>query len=197
MIDSALGWIGQIAEWLGRFFPRWQVLEPTQAAVKVVGLSLWPPHWREDHPRIVSQLRGIVTWWPAVTAITIHPIARQANNLQSQTIVTTDGKTFVVAGMIVFEVDNVEQLVCHVYDPDDTIRDVALAAVHDACVKFSSDELLTAARTSKLDTAMRTEAKKQLALYGVNVIKLQLTDLAPGRVLRLVTSVPTEPGFMR
>lgn len=194
-MDSALGWIGAIAEWCGRFFPRWQVLAPTDAAVKVVGLSLRKKHRAEEHPRIVTQRKGIVVWWPAVTDLNVVPVARQANNLQSQAIVTIDGKVFVVAGMIVYEISDVQTLVCGVYDPDDTVRDIALAAIHDACVKYSGDELLEADRSGRLNTSMKKEAVKQLADYGVRVLKMQLTDLSPARVLRLVTTVPTESKY--
>src|SRR5688572_8554185 len=105
MIDSALGWIGQIAEWLGRFFPRWETLNPTFAAVKVVGKSF--RYRKYPDVRIVVQRRGIVVWWPVVTNLYQWPVARQANNLQAQTIVTTDGKVFIAAGIIVFEVEDV------------------------------------------------------------------------------------------
>lgn len=193
MIDSALGWIGKVAEWFGQFFPRWQVLNPTFAAVKVIG---WSIRYRK-YPgvRIKSQRSGIVLWWPAVTELHTWPVAMQANNLQAQTIETTDGKTFIVAGMITFEVEDVVKVVCEVYDPDDTIRDSALAAIHDACIQFSAEDLLEASRNGKLDTAMRQEARARLKAYGVKVHNVRLTDLARGRVLRLVTSQATETKF--
>lgn len=190
MLDSALGWVGQIAAWVGRFFPRWQVIHPANAVVKMIGWSVrW---WKYPEPRIVAQRAGIVLWWPAVTDIYEWPVVRQANNLQAQTIVTTDGKTFIVAGMIVFEVEDVLTLISSVFDPDDSIRDLALAAIHDACIQYDSEGLLTASRNGKLDTAMRQEARARLRPFGVTVTAVRLTDLAPGRVLRLVNSVPTE-----
>lgn len=193
MLDSALGWVGKIADWVGRFFPRWEVLHPAVAAVKCVG---WSVRWRK-YPTVrhVVQRAGIVIWWPLVTEKYEWPVVQQANNLQAQTIVTTDGKTFIVAGMISFEVEDVLVLVTEVYDADDTIRDHALAAVHDACIQFSSDELLAASRNGKLDTAMRQEARARLKPLGVKVLNVRLTDLAPGRVLRLVSSQPTERGL--
>lgn len=192
-MDSALGWIGQIVSWIGQFCPRWQVLHPAEAAVKVIGFSF---RWRK-YPgvRMVTKRRGIVVWWPAVTALHTWPVAQAANNLQAQTIVTTDGKTFIVAGMISFEIEDVERIVCDVWDADDTIRDHALAAIHDACIQFSAEELLAASRNGKLDTAMRQEVRTRLKPLGVKVLSMRLTDLAPGRVLRLVSSQPTERGL--
>jgi len=192
-VDQALGWIGAIAEWLGKFFPRWIVLEPTQAAVKV---TAW--EWRrlinrgDVKPTISAKECGIVFWWPAVTVLTVYPVARQANNLQAQTIVTKDNKTFAVAGMIVFHIHDPLTLITTVFDPDDTIRDIALSAIHDACIQHDSESLLETARSGKLDREMRSESYKQLKRYGVTVEKVTLTDLSPCRVYRLVNSEPTE-----
>jgi regulator of protease activity HflC (stomatin/prohibitin superfamily) len=191
-MDGALAWISQIAQWVGQFIPQWRTLEPTQAGIKVVGGRVrW---WRKDLPVIVVQHDGIVCWWPAVTHITIYPVARQANDLRAQTLVTSDGRTFTVAGMIVYEIKDVVKIVAHTFDPDDTIRDIALTAIHDACIQHSGDSLMAGARSGSLDREMRAEAKKYLEPYGVNVLKLTLTDLAPCRVYRLVNSAPTERG---
>ncbi len=35
-MDSALAWIGQVAEWVGRFIPRLIILNTTEGAVKFV-----------------------------------------------------------------------------------------------------------------------------------------------------------------
>lgn len=190
MIDSALGWIGAIADWVGKFFPRWKVVEPTQAVVKVIGWS-----WRKRNrtgTRVVGQTSGIAVWWPVVTEVSIVPVARQANNLQVQTITTVDGKTFMVAGMIVYSIHDPVTLVSTVYDPDDTVMDIALSCVHDACIQHDAESLLAASHSGKLDREMRSEAVKQLKGYGVTVVKLALTDLAPCRVIRLASSEPVK-----
>ena len=184
-MDSAFAWLQYLAEWLGRFVPRWHVMEPTQAAVKVV-----------CGRKILTQTDGILVWWPAITSVTIYPVARQANDLRAQTIVTADQKSYVVGGMIVYEISDVEAIVCHTFDPDDTIRDVALTAIHDVCIQHSESDLLAYARSGRLDTEMRREARKQLDGYGVRVLRLTLTDLAPCRVYRLVQSQPTEKGMV-
>lgn len=180
-MDGALAWISQIAQWFGQFIPRWQVLEPTQAACKFVGGK-----------KTIVQRDGILVWWPVWTEVTIYPVARQANDLRAQTVVTTDGKTYTVGGMIVYEIEDVEKIVAHTFDPDDTIRDVALTAIHDVCIQHSEATLMDTARSGKLDREMRAEAKKQLDAYGVKVLRVALTDLAPCRVYRVVNSTATE-----
>ena len=191
-MDSALGWIGAIAEWLGKFFPRWVVVEPTHAAVKVIGWSWRKKNRPKGGTRVVGQSSGIAFWWPAVTEVSIVPVARQANNLQVQTITTTDAKTFMVAGMIVYSVHDPVTLVTTVYDPDETVMDIALSCIHDACIQHDAASLQDASHSGKLDREMRAEAVKQLKGYGVTVVKLALTDLAPCRVLRLANSEPVK-----
>jgi regulator of protease activity HflC (stomatin/prohibitin superfamily) len=190
VIDSALGWIGDIVRWCAQFIPRWHVLSPTVAAIKQIGWSFR----RKKFPgvRRVVQREGIVFWWPATTELMLWPVARQANNLQSQTIVTTDGKTFIVGGLIVFEIEDVEKAVCETYDTDDTIRDLALAAIHDACIMYSAEELHAANRSGRLNTAMKREAHTRLQPFGVRVLAVRLTDLAPCRVYRLFGDSPLE-----
>ena len=190
-MDSAFGWIQQIASWFGQFFPRWTVLEPTNAALKVIGWSFRPSR---RTCRLVYQRSGIVVWWPAVTELMVHPVARQANNLPAQTIETTDGKTYAVAGMIVYEVSDLEKLLTTAFDPDDTIKDIAVSCVHRACTGHTQAELKQAASDGTLERDMRDEAVKQLKPYGVRVVKLQLTDCAPCRVIRLMNSEPSDSG---
>ncbi len=188
MMDSALGWIGTIAEWVGRFVPRWKVVQPTQAVVKIIGWSWRARHRTGTGTRVVAHTSGIAVWWPVVTEVFIVPVARWAHNLQVQTITTVDGKTFMVAGMIVYSIHDVVTLVSTVYDSDNTVMDIALSCVHDACIQHDAASLLAASHSGQLDREMRIECVKQLKGYGVTVVKLALTDLAPCRVLRLANS---------
>jgi antitoxin component of RelBE/YafQ-DinJ toxin-antitoxin module len=45
-------------------------------------------------------------------------------------------------------------------------------------------------RKGTLDTALKNEAKAALEEYGVKVVKVMLTDMAPARVLRIVQTEP-------
>lgn len=174
-MDGALGWISAIAEWFGQFIPRWIIVPTTHGAVKFV-----------YGDRVVTLRAGWHLYWPLTTQMTVYPVARQANDLRAQTIVTKDNKTAVVAGLIVYEVPDIELLVAQTFDPDDTIRDVALSAIHDVCIQYSWDDLHAAAQSGALDRDLLKEARRNLERYGVKVLKMALTDLAPCRVFRLV-----------
>lgn len=173
-MDSALAWIGQIAQWVGQFFPRWEIVEPAMNGVKYVRGA-----------RVVICPPGIHWYWPVTTKWETHQVARQADRLESQAFVTADGKTIEVGGLLVYRVTDLAALVTICYSPMALIQDIALTAVHDVCCAMSWPDLMTEQRKGTLDTKLKNAAKAQLKEYGVDVIKCMLTDLAPSRVIRL------------
>lgn len=177
-MESALAWIGQVAEWIGRFFPRWEIVDTVHGGIKFV-----------KGARVVRLSPGIHWYWPLTTDFHLYPTARQAVDLRAQTLVTTDDRVVVVGGLIVYEIDDIEKILAHTYDPEETVRDITLSAIHDVCCQFSWDDLKVEQRKGTLDTKLRREAQKGLESYGVKVLKTTLTDLAPCRVLKLVQSM--------
>lgn len=175
---NALDWIGQIADWIGRFIPRWEIVETTHGAVKFV-----------KGARVVALGPGVHWFWPITTEFVSYPVARQAVNLRSQTLCSTDNKSIVVGGMVAYEITDIEAIVARTYEPDDTIREIALSAIHDVCCQKSWSELQAAERSGALNRELRREVAKELDQFGVKVLKARLTDLALCRVIKLMTSV--------
>lgn len=196
-MEGAFQWLSQIADWLGRWIPRWQIIDTTYGGVKFVGYLL-PQTLRvkcggfPGDMKVLKLGPGIHWFWPATSTLNVYPIARQADDLRSQTFVTTDGRTVTVGGMLVYEVEDIEKLLAHTYQASQTVKDIALTAIHDVCCQMAWEELLLAQRKGTLDTKLKAEAKKALEPYGVKVLKTMLTDLAPCRVLRLVQSTATD-----
>jgi regulator of protease activity HflC (stomatin/prohibitin superfamily) len=194
-MDSALGWIGQIASWFGQFFPQWQIVQTTQGGVKMRAFRVRDLFMgRPAVMTVVALAPGLHTFWPFATALMIYPTARQATDLRPQVFVTKDDKTVMVGGLIVYEIEDIEAILARTYDPDDTIKDIALTAVHDVCSALDWDELKVRQRDGSLDRDLRREAKKELGRYGVTVVKMTLTDLAPCRVIKLASSVSNTVG---
>ncbi len=177
-MDSALAWIGQIADWLGRFFPRWIILDPREGGVKYV-----------RGKNVVEMGPGIHWYWPLVTTLQTYPTVRQADNLQTQVFTTLDDQTIAVGGLLVYDVSDVVKLLTSCHNAIQTVQDISLTAVHDVCANLSWEELKEKQRKGTLDTALKNAAQKQLGDYGVRVIKCMLTDLAKTRVLKVIQSV--------
>lgn len=195
-MSEALAWVGQIAEWIGQFIPRWKHIDTTFGGVKFTGFFL-PRRLRvkcggfDGEMKIETLGPGLHWFWPATSTIDIYPTARQTDDLRSQTLVTTDGKSIVVSGMVVYEVVDVEKLLTQNFKATQTISDISLTAVHDVCCQLSWQDLQADQRSGALDKKLLAETRKALAPYGVKVVKTMLTDLAPCRVLRLLQSTAT------
>lgn len=198
-MESALAWIGHIANWIGQFFPRWVIVDTTEGAVKFIGF-LTPLWFREFMGRILFLGHtdgdivvlgcgpGIHWYWPATTNLQQYPTARQADNLPSQTIVTSDDKIIAVSGMLVYVVDDLVKLLSTTHSAVKVVQDVALTAIHDVCCDLTWEELKKEQQKGTLNTKLKNACQRQLGEYGVKVMKCMLTDLAPTRVYRIIQS---------
>jgi regulator of protease activity HflC (stomatin/prohibitin superfamily) len=180
-MESAFAWLGQIFEWLGKWVPRWVILDVTEGAVKYVGGK-----------KAKYCGPGIHWYWPVTTTWFSYPIVRQADRLQTQTIVTVDDKTIVVGGLIVYSVSDLLKLLTTTHDPAIAVKDLALTAIHDVCCWMTWEELKVEQRKGTLDTKLKNATQRALDDYGVKVIKVMLTDLAPARVLKLMQSTSNQ-----
>jgi regulator of protease activity HflC (stomatin/prohibitin superfamily) len=180
-VDSALAWIGQLAEWIGRFFPRFVILTTVEGGVKFVHGS-----------RVVALGPGLHCYWPLVTVLETFPTARQTDNLPTQTLTTKDDKVVAVGGMVIYEVNDVEKLLAYTHDGIKTIQDCTLTTIHDVCCNMTWDELKAERRRGTLNTKLKNASQKELSPYGVRVIKCMLTDLAPTRVYKILQSTGSD-----
>jgi regulator of protease activity HflC (stomatin/prohibitin superfamily) len=174
-MENAFAWLRDIADWLGRFVPRWEVVPTTHGWVKFVRGS-----------RIVTGGSGIVWWWPVTTRMLDYPIVRQTITLPTQVVVTTDNIEIAVSAMLVFEIADLERILAHTYDPEETVRDIAATSLHDVCTEMTWEEIRTGGR--KLRTRLTNEAKKDLAEYGVKPLKFALMTCAKCSVARVIRS---------
>jgi len=180
-VDSALAWIGQIAAWIGQWIPRWVILDTTEGAIKYVGGS-----------KIVVCGAGIHWYWPARSTWVPYPTARQTERLETQTMESSDGVTFLVNGTLTFEIEDLSKLVPCTHSPQTTITDLAMTVVHDVCCDLDWEDLQREQRRDTLKTKLKNAAQRQLGDYGIKVILFKLNTLARCRVLKISQSTSTE-----
>ena len=193
-MESAFAWVGHIAQWFGNWIPKWDLIEPTHRGVLYV--SYWTHEgparywWRGWSAHIKEHVLepGTHFYWPVRSKLLIHPVVRQTNDLREQTFMTLDGKTVGAAGVITFEIDNIMKALVETYNVDTNVVDVALTATHSVCCKWTMAELKALEVSGELDKMLKAEAQRSLNPYGVRVIKLNLTDLAPTRNIKLSNS---------
>jgi regulator of protease activity HflC (stomatin/prohibitin superfamily) len=180
-VDSALAWIGQLAEWVGQFFPRWIIIPTTYGGVKFV-----------RGRKVVALDPGIHWYWPATTTTDTYPTVNQTDELRSQTIITVDEKTIDVSALLRYEVDDVAKLLSENWAAKTAIADVSLSAIHDVCCRMTWPALMIEQRKGTLKTKLRKAVAKELSELGVRVIAVTLTDLSFCRVIKLKQSTRTD-----
>jgi hypothetical protein len=180
-VGAAFEWIGLIAQWIGAFIPRWVILDSTAGAIKYV----------KGRPKFCAPGK-VHFYWPLTTLFEMYPMVRQTDRLESQTIESTDGKAFIIAGTITYMVTDLMALLTTTHNATTNTRELAASAVHDVCCEYTWDELQTRQRKGVLKTELKNEAQKQLADYGIKVLKLQITSMARARVYKISQSTASE-----
>jgi regulator of protease activity HflC (stomatin/prohibitin superfamily) len=171
-----LDWLTDLVRWVAQIVPRIVIVRTTHSGVKFVR-GRWPK----------AMAPGLHLAWPITTSWTVYPIARQSVNLNTQTLITKDNVTIAVGAIVVYEVSDILELIAHAYDPDDTISDISLAAVKSYVVAATLNDL----RHARMDRMLTKRIQKALAPWGVKVIRAQLSDLAPCRVIRIWNDATT------
>lgn len=211
MLDSAFAWLQSITDWLGRFIPRWVVVNTTEGAVKYQSFvfpytvrkwlcadipgtfNLFCPVVFEGDIRTSVCKPGMHWYWPVTTEWQDYPTAMQTDRLETQTMETADGVTFLVSGTLSYIVEDLGKLLPVVHNAATLAVDMAMAAVHDVCCEMTWTQLREEQRhATKLKTKLRNSAQDQLSTYGIKVVKLQLNSMARCRVLKVSQSVSQE-----
>ena len=132
---------------------------------------------------------GLHWYWPLVTEVELAVVAHQPLNLVGQTATTKDGQEVIVSGFIVFNIRDVVLAIGERnFDVDDTVGNIAQAAIFEIIMGHSFDDLRDgfADRGSELSKALTVSCRKQLSQFGVSVHRCGLTDFSKSRVYRLV-----------
>lgn len=176
-MESALGWLGDIIRALLMLVPRLLIVRTTTEAVKwVYGTKV--VLMTHENGLLGT---GLHFWWPLVTEKDIVPIKRQTANLSQQYLCTKDGQTVGVAGILVYEVVDTVALLTHCYDYEETIRDLALAAIKRVVVNhdfaFLRDE------PHETDKDLTRKLRADLQRFGIKTIRVTLSDFTEVTVL--------------
>jgi regulator of protease activity HflC (stomatin/prohibitin superfamily) len=169
-LESALGWIGKIAEFVGSLFPRLLIVEATHRGV------------RFRHGKHVIPLEpGLHIYWPLVTMIQVVPVVRQTTRPPVQGLTTKDGHSVSVRGMVRYKIRNIKQALAETWELDVAIADESTALLCDLIMRSTFDEIKNSRR--ELDEAFTEAAKKMLTDYGVTVLLAHLTDFVDSTTL--------------
>lgn len=178
-MDSALGWLGSIIEWFGQLIPRIILVPTTHSGVKFVYGN-----------KIKVMSPGLYLYWPLVTQYTLYPIVRQTNNLDSQVLMTRDGKSIIISAIIVFHVQNIEKALVKSWSVDDTINDVAQTAIVSIITSRTLEEIRTEI-DNKIKIELTESVRRNLVPFGIKVETCALTDFSTCFTVRKFTNKNT------
>jgi len=181
-MDSALAWIGQIAEWVGQFIPRRVVLDTTEGAVHTVN----------GKDPVFCAPGKAWWWWPWNSNFDKFPVVRQTVSIETQTMVSLDNKTFIASGTLTYSVTDLLKLLTTTHDADTAVAEIASTTLSDVLPSLTWDALLAEQRKGTIKTKLKNGAQRELAEYGVEVIRFKLNSLAPCRVLKISQSTASE-----
>lgn len=165
-MEAALGWFGEIVSALISLVPRIVIVRSTHAGVR----------FARGHKAVVWG-PGLHWVWPAFDEWEVVPIKRQTTKPPIQRLTTSDGKTVVARGLVVYEVVDVEALLCETFDYDDTVNDLTTASVKAVVASNDFKSLLRSQRD--VDHQLANRLRKSLRMFGIRVKSVSLVDFAP------------------
>lgn len=172
----ALDWLGDIAQWLLALIPRVVLVRRTHGAVR----------FTRDH---VKELKaGIHLYWPVWSEVQQICVVRQTLNLSYQCLMSKDKETVVVAAIVVFRITDAAAALTTTDNIQDTIHDVAMAAIRRVVSSCDFDEIH--ANTSKgksIDSLLRRRLQSELSTYGVAVDRAFLSEICQPVIVRLLS----------
>ncbi len=103
-------------------------------------------------------------------------------DLPAQSVLTSDGESIVIKGVVKYRISNVEKFYTEVTDAIGALRDISMGCIFDACADMSWDEL----RTADLPDVITPKVRKMAFRWGMEVDRVTITDLSKMKSLRLI-----------
>ena len=178
--------VGELARWMARFFPRLRICELTHGGVKF------------KRGKKVKEIKpGLFWYWPLVTTIRLIPVKHHSVDLSSQSLTTLarkpdpedqddEGEDMCCVGVstvVVITIPDVVKALTETHDIDGLISEVGGAATVKAITTRSFVRCLEKL-TTEVEHEITLEARKMLRRYGVNVEKAYTTDFSVSRTFR-------------
>ena len=180
--------LGEFVNWLGTLLPRWALIRSTQGAVVF-------------HRKGERIIRGpkIIWWLPCMSDLEIIPVKRQVIDLPPQTLMTKNveadeaagivaqkGVSVIAGAVVVYDVEDVGKYLVDNHDADQSLVEVAGAAVRDAIVCKTLDEIQETDGRKKIDGRLTSHAQETLKVFGVRIERMRLTDFSTAQIINYV-----------
>lgn len=122
---------------------------------------------------------GLVFKYPFIDTIIKQYVKEDTIILPSQKLMTKDGVSITITGMVLYSVDDIEPFVLNASIPTQTVSDVAAGAISELILEMDYKEILESLEklSHKISIAVRRECKH----WGVKLEYVKLTDITTSR----------------
>lgn len=138
----------------------------------------------------VRDLKPGWNWmWPLWIETSTHVDMRQWSDvLPAQSLRTKDGADLVVRMMVAYHVEQPREFVLNVFDATNNVQDLAAGALASAVVKAKAADVYSGDVLDRVRERVKTAARK----WGIEVVKVQLTDVVAAPTYRLIGATRDE-----
>lgn len=171
-MDTALGWIGQLVEWIASFIPHYIHVKATHEGVM----------FTRSTSRVLKP--GLHWYLPFWSEPVLYPVKRQTLNLPPQVLTTKDNYEILTSVVVTYEIEDIHKALVDTYDFEDTIRETSQGAVKKV-ISSKSFEFIKQ-KQHEIDIELCRRIRSVIRAYGVKVIEAVITDLAKTKIYRLV-----------
>lgn len=172
-MDAAFSWLSDLIRFFGKLIPKFEIIKSTHQGVAFVrGKTI-----KKINP-------GIFIYWPFWTEIMTYPVVRQSINLPSQNLTTKDDLAVSASAICIYKVHNIIAALAEQWDLNETIRDLAMAAVRDSVCSLTFKEI--SEHRKNIDDTLTKKCKDILDPYGVAILSASLTDFTKTTVYSVI-----------
>ncbi len=108
-------------------------------------------------------------------------VVPRTTNLGAQGLTTRDGKSITLSAIVTAQIRDIRKAVLEVEHVDTALVDSCFATIGDLVVAHNWDDILKPEFSETILKACRRQAFK----YGIEILRVQLSDLTPSRAIRL------------
>lgn len=168
-----MNWLTQLLDRLLCWIPRIWLVSPDEGGIRATlgnRVSSTPPGW--------------YIYWPLIQEMTKITITPQVVDLRAQSVLTGDGVDMCCGGGIMYRISNSANAILKVQDYDKSLQTLALGIISRYIGKVESLEEL---KISQIETAVLDGIKKDARGWGLEIMRVYVTDLGTAKNVRLLT----------
>ena len=121
--------------------------------------------------------------WPLIEVVNSEHTAITTLALESQSVTTKDNKIVTVTGIVRYKIADVKLFIIEIADQHDVLRDTSMGAVLKKVRQMTFEDLTE----TPPEDAIASEIRRQVKPFGIKIELFTFTDIAPMKVLRIVT----------